>query len=116
VEKRKHQVRAKTPPVDDGHSWRKYGQKDILGAKHPRLAIATSQSKSFLFSSFVFGKPNQPARAISPLESKSYAFAVGDACCGCQDSGVEKVCTLSVSLPNAWHPLVMWIYNAAVFS
>ncbi|KAG8047061.1 hypothetical protein GUJ93_ZPchr0008g12477 [Zizania palustris] len=23
-------------PVDDGHSWRKYGQKDILGAKHPR--------------------------------------------------------------------------------
>lgn len=24
-------------PLDDGHSWRKYGQKDILGAKHPRL-------------------------------------------------------------------------------
>lgn len=23
-------------PVDDGHSWRKYGQKEILGAKHPR--------------------------------------------------------------------------------
>ncbi|KAJ1704495.1 hypothetical protein LUZ63_004274 [Rhynchospora breviuscula] len=23
-------------PLDDGHSWRKYGQKDILGAKHPR--------------------------------------------------------------------------------
>ncbi|RCV30899.1 hypothetical protein SETIT_6G132800v2 [Setaria italica] len=23
-------------PADDGHSWRKYGQKDILGAKHPR--------------------------------------------------------------------------------
>ncbi|XP_042450438.1 probable WRKY transcription factor 41 [Zingiber officinale] len=23
-------------PVDDGYSWRKYGQKDILGAKHPR--------------------------------------------------------------------------------
>ncbi|CAL9193475.1 unnamed protein product [Musa hybrid cultivar] len=22
--------------VDDGYSWRKYGQKDILGAKHPR--------------------------------------------------------------------------------
>ncbi|KAG6489949.1 hypothetical protein ZIOFF_051231 [Zingiber officinale] len=22
--------------VDDGHSWRKYGQKDILGSKHPR--------------------------------------------------------------------------------
>ena len=24
-------------PLDDGYSWRKYGQKDILGAKHPRL-------------------------------------------------------------------------------
>ncbi|KAL8141589.1 hypothetical protein V2J09_014621 [Rumex salicifolius] len=23
-------------PPDDGHSWRKYGQKEILGAKHPR--------------------------------------------------------------------------------
>lgn len=23
-------------PGEDGHSWRKYGQKDILGAKHPR--------------------------------------------------------------------------------
>ncbi|KAM0944494.1 putative transcription factor WRKY family [Dioscorea sansibarensis] len=23
-------------PLDDGYSWRKYGQKDILGAKHPR--------------------------------------------------------------------------------
>nr|QRX38930.1 transcription factor WRKY33 [Lilium regale] len=24
-------------PADDGYSWRKYGQKEILGAKHPRL-------------------------------------------------------------------------------
>lgn len=23
-------------PLDDGYSWRKYGQKEILGAKHPR--------------------------------------------------------------------------------
>ncbi|KAI3884750.1 hypothetical protein MKW92_005695 [Papaver armeniacum] len=23
-------------PLDDGYSWRKYGQKDILGAKYPR--------------------------------------------------------------------------------
>ena len=23
-------------PPHDGHSWRKYGQKDILGAKYPR--------------------------------------------------------------------------------
>ncbi|KAM0939441.1 putative transcription factor WRKY family [Dioscorea sansibarensis] len=23
-------------PLDDGHSWRKYGQKEILGAKYPR--------------------------------------------------------------------------------
>lgn len=23
-------------PFEDGYSWRKYGQKDILGAKYPR--------------------------------------------------------------------------------
>lgn len=23
-------------PHDDGYNWRKYGQKDILGAKYPR--------------------------------------------------------------------------------
>lgn len=28
-------------PVDDGYSWRKYGQKDILGAKHPRSGFET---------------------------------------------------------------------------
>uniref|UniRef100_A0A453KMK7 WRKY domain-containing protein n=1 Tax=Aegilops tauschii subsp. strangulata TaxID=200361 RepID=A0A453KMK7_AEGTS len=45
MEKRKHQVRVSSEgggaetPVDDGHSWRKYGQKDILGAKHPRLVL-----------------------------------------------------------------------------
>ncbi|GJN34170.1 hypothetical protein PR202_gb22814 [Eleusine coracana subsp. coracana] len=37
----KHQVRVKASeggeaPVDDGHSWRKYGQKPILGSKYPR--------------------------------------------------------------------------------
>lgn len=26
-------------PPDDGHSWRKYGQKDILGAKYPRWEL-----------------------------------------------------------------------------
>jgi len=26
-------------PLDDGYSWRKYGQKDILGAAHPRYII-----------------------------------------------------------------------------
>uniref|UniRef100_A0A7N0T4D1 WRKY domain-containing protein n=1 Tax=Kalanchoe fedtschenkoi TaxID=63787 RepID=A0A7N0T4D1_KALFE len=33
------QVKSETgleSPLDDGHSWRKYGQKDILGAIHPR--------------------------------------------------------------------------------
>jgi hypothetical protein len=46
MEKRKHQVRVSSPrggagenPVDDGHSWRKYGQKEILGTKHPRLVF-----------------------------------------------------------------------------
>ncbi|KAL5205778.1 hypothetical protein ABZP36_033987 [Zizania latifolia] len=43
MEKKKHQIRVSSAggaennlPVDDGHSWRKYGQKEILGAKHPR--------------------------------------------------------------------------------
>lgn len=40
-------------PVDDGYSWRKYGQKDILGAKHPRSPIASAapvkQSSSAVF-------------------------------------------------------------------
>ena len=36
-----HQVRVNPATglegtLDDGFSWRKYGQKDILGAKHPR--------------------------------------------------------------------------------
>jgi hypothetical protein len=26
-------------PLHDGLSWRKYGQKDILGAKYPRSAL-----------------------------------------------------------------------------
>ncbi|XP_066397260.1 transcription factor WRKY19-like [Miscanthus floridulus] len=40
--KKNHEVRVSTAggdgdhPADDGHSWRKYGQKEILGAKHPR--------------------------------------------------------------------------------
>uniref|UniRef100_A0A0D9XVD4 WRKY domain-containing protein n=1 Tax=Leersia perrieri TaxID=77586 RepID=A0A0D9XVD4_9ORYZ len=39
VEKRTTQVRVSSmqdiAPLDDGYSWRKYGQKDILGAKYP---------------------------------------------------------------------------------
>lgn len=29
-------------PGDDGYSWRKYGQKDILGAKYPRFILSLS--------------------------------------------------------------------------
>ncbi|GER41493.1 WRKY transcription factor [Striga asiatica] len=29
-------VSSENGPLNDGYSWRKYGQKDILGAKHPR--------------------------------------------------------------------------------
>ncbi|CAN6356465.1 unnamed protein product [Urochloa humidicola] len=40
--KMRHQVRLSSAttsetPVDDGFSWRKYSQKEILGAKHPRV-------------------------------------------------------------------------------
>jgi len=54
TEKVKHQVRAAAGgdvPADDGHSWRKYGQKEILGAKHPRLVGA------FFFLSLSLQKP-----------------------------------------------------------
>ncbi|XP_042488849.1 WRKY DNA-binding transcription factor 70-like isoform X1 [Macadamia integrifolia] len=29
-------IKVTPKPIDDGHSWRKYGQKGILNAKHPR--------------------------------------------------------------------------------
>lgn len=35
--------------LDDGHSWRKYGQKDILGAKFPRLETFFLPSSKFFF-------------------------------------------------------------------
>jgi hypothetical protein len=46
----KHQVRVKAAdggeaPLDDGHSWRKYGQKPILGSNYPRLALALHLTK-----------------------------------------------------------------------
>jgi hypothetical protein len=43
--KKRHEVRMSSAgggadhPADDGHSWRKYGQKEILGAKHPRWPL-----------------------------------------------------------------------------
>jgi hypothetical protein len=48
---RKHQVRVKAAkggeaPIDDGHSWRKYGQKTILGAQYPRLFGTCHQGRS----------------------------------------------------------------------
>ncbi|KAL8122533.1 WRKY DNA-binding transcription factor 70-like [Apium graveolens] len=30
------ETKVSSTPVDDGHAWRKYGQKSILNAKHPR--------------------------------------------------------------------------------
>jgi len=38
-------------PLDDGYRWRKYGQKDILGANYPRYR--TLFLKSILINTFV---------------------------------------------------------------
>lgn len=35
-------------PLSDGYSWRKYGQKDILGANHPRLELTNSSTYVYL--------------------------------------------------------------------
>jgi hypothetical protein len=45
MDKKRNEVRVSSAgggtnhPADDGHSWRKYGQKEILGAKHPRWPL-----------------------------------------------------------------------------
>jgi hypothetical protein len=60
MEKRKNLVRVSSagggePPVNDGHSWRKYGQKEILGAKYPRFALSTSHPNVyFILFYFIF--------------------------------------------------------------
>ena len=56
MDKLKHHVRVNSAE-DDGHSWRKYGQKDILGAQHPRLVLAHfrpfSEPNPHMFSDFL---------------------------------------------------------------
>lgn len=49
--------------MEDGYSWRKYGQKDILGAKFPRYEsflklIYISFVQTCFFFYVVFGKSN----------------------------------------------------------
>ncbi|PKI52125.1 hypothetical protein CRG98_027541 [Punica granatum] len=74
-------------PLDDGYSWRKYGQKDILGAKFPRGyyrcthrniqgCLATKQVQRSDEDPMVFeityrGRHtcNEPARGINPQTS-----------------------------------------------
>ena len=46
-------------PLSDGYSWRKYGQKDILGANHPRLETLTH---IFLFPSFIIRNGGDPIK------------------------------------------------------
>jgi hypothetical protein len=50
----------------DGFSWRKYGQKEILGAQHPRFVFAH-------FSSLTFSEPN-PYRFIFGSDKDIFSF------------------------------------------
>jgi hypothetical protein len=53
MDKGKRQVRLRSAeggadgPEDDGYSWRKYGQKDILGSDNPRLVSAHFTESSY---------------------------------------------------------------------
>ena len=54
MEKTRVQVTIRSDPsngnlIDDGFSWRKYGQKVVLGAKFPRLAHLNGICICFLF-------------------------------------------------------------------
>lgn len=56
---------------DDGYSWRKYGQKDILGAKFPRFVEADTS----LFSRTNFGlSPEAAVIAFPTCTEKLPAF------------------------------------------
>jgi hypothetical protein len=61
MERRKHQVRVSTEgggdnnPSSDGHSWRKYGQKEILGEKQLVFLFIPDPSQ-YLLTSFFFAK------------------------------------------------------------
>jgi hypothetical protein len=72
MDKKRHEVRVSSAgdhPANDGHTWRKYGQKEILGTKHPRCPLDTSMSyqKIFLFFSGL----------QSPISSARVLFASG---------------------------------------
>jgi hypothetical protein len=41
-------VRDYAAALDDGFSWRKYGQKEILGAKYPRSAHVTNHLGNYV--------------------------------------------------------------------
>lgn len=80
-------------PLDDGNSWRKYGQKDILGATHPRAyyrcthkytrrCMATKQVQKteqdpLIFEVIYRGNhtcmdvPNSPSPVVSPEEENA---------------------------------------------
>ncbi|WRX19317.1 WRKY domain - like 10 [Theobroma cacao] len=57
-------------PHDDGYSWRKYGQKDILGAKYPRVNTEGLDNKgvapSFSFPPSSFGCLTSENHTSSP--------------------------------------------------
>jgi hypothetical protein len=71
MERREHHVRVSTEgggdnnPSSDGHSWRKYGQKEILGEKQLVFLFIPDPSQYLLTSFFL------------QSGSKSFASAMG---------------------------------------
>lgn len=75
-----------TEGLEDGYSWRKYGQKEILGARHPRLEISSVSSPVLFVSSkldnggfFLLAITKSPPKSSGTHDWHTLAEATTDA-------------------------------------